>query len=704
MSPNAEGRGSQPAPAMAPARRILIVEDDDGLRNLIARTLGKAGFEVAGAATGAEVIERIAADPSWVLLLDQKLPDMSGREILSSLSGRGLPVPFVMMTGQGDERLAVDMMKLGAADYLLKDTELIDRLPGVMDRVFRALATERNLHAAEAALRRSEERLAEINTCLSSLGADYEANVQRLTALCGSLLGAACALYNRLDKGMLCSVGQWHAPPGFNPKDTPEGHICYDVIRTGGREPLVIRNLPETGYAASDPNVGQFGLQSYMGHPVERGPEVIGSICAVFQSDFTPTADDRRVLALIASALSREEDRKRADEERQTLQDQLNQAQKMESVGRLAGGVAHDFNNMLGVILGFTEITLDSVPPGHPLHAGLSEIRKAAERSADLTRQLLAFARKQTIMPKVLDPNETVEGMLKMLRRLLGEHIELIWRPGKELGKIRVDPSQIDQILVNLCVNARDAIEGTGAITIATDKVVFDEEACAWHAGATPGEFIKLTVCDTGHGMDAETLSHIFEPFFTTKKTGEGTGLGLATVYGIVRQNNGFVDVQSTPGKGSTFDIYLPRHLAQGSSASKEASTMAPLEPGHATILLVEDEPAMLNMTRAMLERRGYKVLAAASPGEALQLAESLPGGIHLLMTDVIMPEMNGRDLAQRLFRLQPGIKCLFMSGYTAEAIVPREMNNPDVGFIQKPFSMKDMVAKIAETLGGGGQ
>ena len=263
-------------------------------------------------------------------------------------------------------------------------------------------------------------------------------------------------------------------------------------------------------------------------------------------------------------------ERKRAEEEREKLQAQLNQAQKMESVGRLAGGVAHDFNNMLGVILGHAEMAMEQVDSAHPLHADLQEIQKAAKRSADLTRQLLAFARKQTIAPKVLDLNETVEGMLKMLRRLIGEDIDLAWLPDNNLWLVKVDPSQMDQILANLCVNARDAITGTGKITIETANIAFDASYCAEHAGFVPGEYVLLAVSDNGCGMDKETQGRIFEPFFTTKGVGEGTGLGLATVYGIVKQNNGFINVYSEPAQGTTFRIYLPRHAAQSRADVKK--------------------------------------------------------------------------------------------------------------------------------------
>ncbi|MDO9264263.1 MAG: PAS domain S-box protein [Desulfosalsimonadaceae bacterium] len=389
---------------------------------------------------------------------------------------------------------------------------------------------------------------------------------------------------------------------------------------------------------------------------------------------------------------------KRAEEEREKMQAQLNQALKMESVGRLAGGVAHDFNNMLGIILGHTEMAMDQVDPVQPLYDDLVEIRKAAERSADLTRQLLAFARKQTVAPMVLDLNETVESMLKMLRRLIGEDIDLAWLPGPGMWPVKVDPTQIDQILANLCLNARDAIAGVGKVTIGTEKVVFDEAYCAENADVVPGEYVLLAVSDDGFGMDKETLGKLFEPFFTTKEMGKGTGLGLATVYGIVKQNNGFIKVYSEPGQGTTFKIYLPRYRGKSGQMQKEFAA-EPISGGHETILLVEDEPAILKMTTMMLERMGYHVMAANTPGAAIRLAEAHPADIHLLMTDVVMPEMNGRDLAKNLLSLYPHLKRLFMSGYTANVIAHHGVLDEGVHFIQKPFTKKVLADMLREVL-----
>ena len=393
-------------------------------------------------------------------------------------------------------------------------------------------------------------------------------------------------------------------------------------------------------------------------------------------------------------------ERRRSETEKQNLQAQLVQAQKMDSIGRLAGGVAHDFNNMLGVILGQADLALDELDPSSPLYGGLREIRKAAIRSGDLTRQLLAFARKQTIAPQALDLNETVEGMLQMLRRLIGENVELAWHPAPVPARIKMDPSQIDQILANLCVNARDAVGDKGHVAIETSLAEFDEAYCAAHAGCLPGRFVRLTVGDDGCGMDSQTLQRLFEPFFTTKEFGKGTGLGLATVYGIVKQNNGFIDVDSEVGRGSTFRIYLPLLRETGAAAAAPAAPL-PIPGGHETILLVEDEPALLNMTRMMLEQIGYRVLPAASPAAALRLAKLDSGRIDLLMSDVVMPQMNGRDLGQILAEEIPGLRRLFMSGYTADVIAPHGVLEPGVHFIAKPFTPAELAVKIREALAG---
>lgn len=516
-------------------RRILVVDDDAGLRNLIARRLKKEGFETIDAIDGAEAVKSAISDPFAVLLIDQKLPDMQGSDVIRILSERGVRVPFVMMTGYGDERLAVEMMKLGAADYLVKDTGFIDLLPGVLDRVFRNIETEKRLKAAE--------------------------------------------------------------------------------------------------------------------------------------------------------------------KEKENLQAQLVQAQKIEAIGRLAGGIAHDFNNMLGVIIGHAELGLNFIENEHPLFSHLHDILKAAERSSDLTQQLLAFARKQSIAPKVLSINMAVDKMLKMLRRLIGENVELIWFPCDDPGMIRMDPSQIDQLLTNLCVNARDSISGTGRIIIETAIESFGEAYCSEHKEFVPGAYMMLSVSDNGCGMDKETLANIFEPFFTTKELGKGTGLGLATVYGIVKQNNGFINVYSEPGNGTTFRLYLPCHSLDECFSISGDDESKPLARGNETILLVEDEKMFLDVISDMLNQLGYKVLSSSSPNEAMMLARSYEDEIHLLITDAVMPEMNGYDLSVAMVDSHPGIKCLLMSGYTA-GVISKQLNIDDgFLFINKPFTIKNLSEKIKACL-----
>jgi PAS domain S-box-containing protein len=445
---------------------------------------------------------------------------------------------------------------------------------------------------------------------------------------------------------------------------------------------------------------GHVALENALASPIVYNNNLIGQFVVANKAGGYDK-DDQDLLENVAVQTApilfaiQEEARRKIMHEK--IEAQLHQAQKMESIGRLAGGVAHDFNNMLGAILGYTELALEQVKPDAPLHADLKQVYKAAQRSAELTRQLLTFARKQTVTPQVLDLNETVEGMLKLLRRLIGEDIDLAWLPGRNLWPVKIDQSQHDQILANLCVNARDAITGMGKITIETSNMVFDSDFSR-QVDFVPGDYVLLAISDNGCGMDTETLSHIFEPFFTTKEVGEGTGLGLPSVYGAVKQNNGFIYVYSEPGRGTTFKIYLPRHRDKATEKEIHSPPLRAAQ-GSEIILLVEDEPMILELTTTMLQRFGYTVLAAGTPSEAVKLAQEHPDSINLLLTDVIMPEMNGHDLAQNLLSLYPGMKLVFMSGYTANVIAHHGVLDEGVHFIQKPFSAKNLALKLREAL-----
>jgi len=388
-----------------------------------------------------------------------------------------------------------------------------------------------------------------------------------------------------------------------------------------------------------------------------------------------------------------------AEEERERLRAELHQAQKMESVGRLAGGVAHDFNNMLGVILGYAELLLLRTTDDSAQRPALQGIREAAQRSAELTRQLLAFARKQTVAPQVIDLNLVVGKMLKMLQRLIGENIELLWEPGENLGPVKIDSSQVDQILANLAVNSRDAILGTGTLTIRTDNFTLDRETSKKFAGSLPGEYVRLTVEDNGCGMERPTLTRLFEPFFTTKETGKGTGLGLAMVYGIVKQSEGFIHARSQPDRGTVMEIYLPRHVQAAAEVTPVVPTIPKTCGRNMVVLLVEDEPLHLAVTRTMLEHKGYHVLAAHGPAEAVVVAREFSGRIDLLLTDVVMPKTNGRDLARQLTASRPELRTLFMSGYTADVIAHHGVLEEGIHYVQKPFSIDYLALKISQTL-----
>ncbi|MFU8819005.1 MAG: response regulator [Desulfurivibrio sp.] len=406
-----------------------------------------------------------------------------------------------------------------------------------------------------------------------------------------------------------------------------------------------------------------------------------------------------RLVPAVRRELAETRERQQRLQNEKKLQARLSQAQKMEAIGTLAGGVAHDFNNLLTVIKGYAEIALLRVKEDQPGHEELQGILEAARRSAELTRQLLAFARKQTVIPQRLDLNQTVGGMLTMLRRLIGEGIDLRWLPAANLWPVRIDPGQVDQILANLCVNARDAVGGEGRISIETTNILLDREYCAGHADAKPGEYVLLTVSDNGVGMSRETQEHIFEPFFTTKAVGQGTGLGLATVYGIIKQNEGFINFYSEPGQGTTFRIYLPHRNEPRTEPA--APGPAPAHPvgGRETILLVEDEEAILKVTARILEGLGYRVLAAAGSSAALELAAQYAGKIDLLLSDVVMPECNGQELARQIIALNPAIRCLFMSGYTADVISSNGLLEHGINFLAKPFSLPELAAKVRSAL-----
>lgn len=441
-------------------------------------------------------------------------------------------------------------------------------------------------------------------------------------------------------------------------------------------------------------------IQSVLSVPIFGRGRLVGFLgFDAVRKSRTWTTDDIGILETLANTLALLLERARGAEERRALQSQLVQTQKMDSVGRLAGGVAHDFNNMLSVIIGYTEMALGKVEPSLPLHGNLKEVLQAARNSADLTRQLLAFARLQPAAPQVIDLNEAITTTLPMARHLVGEAVELVWRPAERLWPVKIDPSQVQQIMVNLVINARDSIPGVGSVTITTANRTLDKSFTRTHPGFIPGEYVTLAVEDTGTGMDADTLERIFEPFFTTKKGERGTGLGLPTVYGIVKQNRGFIYAYSEPDHGSIIRIYLPRAGTEEGGVVPSPSPEIVTVRGDETVLLVDDDEGILRVAKVILSEQGYRVLAAGSPFTALGLAEKHRDEIKVLVTDVVMPEMGGRELARKISKIIPAVKTVFISGYPdemgAEQVVAEDLGN----FIQKPFSIEELAIKIRAAL-----
>jgi len=627
---------------------VLLVEDNPGDARLILELLEEVqaqAFDLERVGRLDHALSRLSRTGVDVVLLDLGLPDSQGLETFVRARRSAPEEPIVVISGLDDERLALEAVRSGAQDYLVKG-----RIEGhLLARVLR-YAVERK--RAEQELVAREERF----RALVEHSADAIALLDRAGTITYATPSTERVLGHRAEE----VLGR-NAMDLIHPDDVAlvSGHLVGLQDRPGAVVVLEARYRHKDGSWRH----GECSVANRLSDPTVR--------------------------ALVLNY--------REITERRRLEEQLRQAQKMEAVGRLAGGVAHDFNNVLTAIFGYADLLNEELPEGHQARQDLQEIRKAAQRASTLTRQLLAFSRQQVLQPMVLSLNDLVEDIQNMLMRLIGEDIQLRLNLSPDAGNVRADAGQVQQVLMNLVVNARDAMPKGGRLLVETANAELTEQYAELHQPVIPGRYVMLAVSDTGTGMDAETKTRIFEPFFTTKEKGRGTGLGLSTVYGIIKQSGGYIWVYSEPGRGTTFKLYFPRVDAptETPAPTREAATLA----GTETILLAEDDEMLRPLGKGLLEKLGYRVLDAENAERALALAEAHRGPIHLLVADVVMPGASGRQLARRLAQVRPETRVLYVSGYTDDAIVHHGMLEPGLNFLQKPFTPAALARKVREVL-----
>jgi PAS domain S-box-containing protein len=640
----------------------LLIEDNAGDARLLREMFNEQGAPSTEMTHVASLREAEGYLAEWavdIILLDLGLPDAQGLGALRRAKAAAPGVPLVVLTGLDDESLATRALQAGAQDYLIK---------GQIETrgLLRALRYAVERKSMEGALLDEQEQVRQSVAHLT-------ASEERYRTLLESANDAIAVL---TPEGIVREMNQRWADIVGLPREQLIGRHVRDFAPSG----------------KGDENARLFDLaivsSSARSAPVEIATPDGSNVLLEFSSTILDVAGEQLVLTIGRDVT-----------EQYQLEKQLRQAQKLELLGQLSGGVAHDFNNLLTVILGSSEMLLLDLGPDDPSRTEVLEIQRAGGRAAGLTRQLLAFSRKQVLQPSVLDVNALIAEMEPMLRRLVAKHIDLLVAPAPQVGAVNMDVTQLEQLVVNLVVNAADAMPRGGKLTVETSSVALDAHYRTHHLPVTPGQFVMLAVSDTGVGMDEATIQHMFEPFFTTKEVGKGTGLGLATVYGIVKQNGGDIWVYSEPGYGSAFKIYLPQVTAVAAATTKRSTAPESAPHGSETILLVEDDAAVRRLACLSLARNGYKVVEAENPNEALRVAIQFAGQIDLLLSDVMMPESEGPPLFQRLSQVRPGLRVLYMSGYADEAVVRHGIVVEGTAFLQKPFTPLALTQKVRDVL-----
>ena len=632
--------------------RLLFVESSGEAIEPTLRLLKEAGYEPAHERidTLSSMKAALLARRFDMVIADYVLPGFNVLDALEHLNRLDPDVPLIVVSSEVGKAVAVEIMKHGARDFISRD-DLTRLVPAIQRELLQAEVRRERRNALDA-LRACEDRYRELVDNANDMiyVHDLDGNFTSMNKAGELIFGYSRQEFMQMNTSQI-----------FSPQQCEHGRKMIE---------LKLNGKPETSYEIE-----------------------------------TTTKDGRKVTLEMSTRLTYQDGKPsgvigigRDITLRKQLEEQLRQSQKMEAVGQLAGGVAQDFNNLLTAMTGYSELLLAALKPQDPLRRDVEEIKKAADRASALTRQLLAFSRRQVLAPQVLDLNQIVANMEKMLRRLIGENIKLVTIPSLGLGRVKTDPGQIEQVILNLCINARDAMPQGGTLTLETANVTLDGSYVRSHAMVQPGPYIKLVVSDTGCGMNEEVQAHLFEPFFTTKETGRGTGLGLSTVYGIVHQSGGHIHVYSEPGKGAAFTIYLPK-AEEKAELEKTAELLTHSPIGSETILLAEDEEVVRNLVRTVLLRNGYTVLEARNGEDALLVSARNPGVIHLMLTDTVMPGMSGRELADKLAPTRPEMKVLYMSGYTRDSIIQHGVLEPGTAFIQKPFLPDALVRKVREVL-----